>query len=77
MPTYSAVVERCSATGLYVGHVPGLPGAHTQGTTLDELNDNLREVIALVLDDGEQRVDEATALADTVCVVTTLADTDV
>ena len=65
MPTYTAVVERCSATGLYVGHVPGLTGAHTQGATLDELNDNLREVIALVLDDGEQCVDGATELADT------------
>ena len=77
VPTYTAVVERCSATGLYVGYVPGFPGAHSHGATLDELNDNLREVIALLLDDGEQRVDEATALADTVCVVTTLADTDV
>ena len=29
MRTFTAVVERCSATGQYVGHVPALPGAHT------------------------------------------------
>lgn len=50
---YTAVVERCQDTHLYVGHVPGFPGAHSQGETLEELNDNLREVIALLLDDGE------------------------
>ena len=52
MKTYTAVVERCPETGLYVGYVPGFPGAHGQGETLDELNDNLREVIAMILEDG-------------------------
>ena len=52
MHTYTAVVEHCRETGLYVGYVPGFPGAHSQGETLDELNANLREVIALILDDG-------------------------
>jgi hypothetical protein len=41
--TYTAVVERCPETRLYVGYVPGFPGAHSQGETLDELNDNLGE----------------------------------
>ena len=36
-----------------VGYVPGFPGAHSQATTLDELNANLREVIAMLLEDGE------------------------
>lgn len=53
MKTYTAVVERCPDTGLYVGYVPGFPGAHTQGATLDELHANLEEVIALLLEDGE------------------------
>ncbi|MCY3807567.1 MAG: type II toxin-antitoxin system HicB family antitoxin [bacterium] len=53
MQSYTAVVERCPDTGLYVGYVPGLPGAHSQGETLDELNDNLKDVIALILVDGE------------------------
>ena len=51
--TYSAVIERCSETGLLVGHVPGFPGAHSQGATLDELQANLQEVIAMLLEDGE------------------------
>ncbi|MDE2690237.1 MAG: type II toxin-antitoxin system HicB family antitoxin [Acidobacteriota bacterium] len=50
--TYTAVVERCPETGLYVGYVPGLSGAHSQAETLEELNANLREVISLILEDG-------------------------
>ena len=52
MRSYTVVVERCPNTGLYVGYVPGFPGAHSQAATLEELNDNLKEVIALILDDG-------------------------
>ena len=51
--TYTAIVERCPETGLYVGYVPGFPGAHSQAAGLEELNENLREVIAMLLDDGE------------------------
>jgi predicted RNase H-like HicB family nuclease len=36
--------------------VPGFPGAHTQAETLDELNRNLREVLELLLEDGEPRL---------------------
>jgi len=53
MKTFTAVVERCPDTGLYVGHVPGFPGAHTQAETLDELNENLQEVIGMLLEEGE------------------------
>ncbi|MEM4235410.1 MAG: type II toxin-antitoxin system HicB family antitoxin [Candidatus Methanomethylicaceae archaeon] len=53
MRTFSAVVERCPDTGLYVAYVPGFPGAHTQAETLDELQRNLREVIEMLLEDGE------------------------
>jgi predicted RNase H-like HicB family nuclease len=49
MRTFTAVVERCSDTGLYVGYVPGFAGAHSQGSTLDELQQNLQEVIAMLL----------------------------
>ena len=51
--TCTAVVERDADTGLYVGWVPGVPGAHSQGETLDELQGNLREVIELLIEDGE------------------------
>ena len=53
MKEYTAVIERDPDTGLYVGYVPGFPGAHSQGETLEELNANLREVIAMLLEDGE------------------------
>lgn len=53
MKSFTAVVERDSETGLYVGFVPGFPGAHSQGVTLDELRENLQEVIEMLLEDGE------------------------
>ncbi len=52
MHTYTAIVERCPDTGLYVGYIPGFPGAHSQGETLDALNDKLKEVVAMILEDG-------------------------
>lgn len=57
MHTYTAVVEHCPDTGLYVGYVPGFPGAHSQGTTLDELNANLKEVIEMLLEDGDPKLE--------------------
>ncbi len=57
MKRFTAVVERCPDTGLYVGFVPGFPGAHSQGETLDELNKNLREVIEMLLEDGEPQLE--------------------
>ncbi|MFP4502237.1 MAG: type II toxin-antitoxin system HicB family antitoxin [Candidatus Hydrogenedentota bacterium] len=57
MPTrsFTAVIERDPTTGLLVGYVPGFPGAHSQGATMEELDANLREVIAMLLEDGEPR----------------------
>ena len=57
MKTYTAVVERDPDTGLLVGYVPGFPGAHTQAESLDELRENLREVIAMLLEDGEPKLE--------------------
>lgn len=57
MRTYTAVIERDPETGLFVGYVPGLPGAHSQGESLDELNRNLQEVIVMLLEDGEPRLE--------------------
>ncbi len=53
MKTFTAVVERCPDTRLYVGYIPGFPAAHSQGETLDELKRNLQEVIEMLLTDGE------------------------
>ena len=44
-------IERDAETGLYVAVVPGIPGAHTQAETLDELQKNLREVVELCLEE--------------------------
>ena len=51
--TFTAVVERCPDTGVYVGYIPGLAGARAQGETLDELNTNLVETVALIHEEGE------------------------
>lgn len=47
------MIECCTKTGPLVGHVPGFPGAHNQGETFEELQANLQEVIAMLLEDGE------------------------
>jgi predicted RNase H-like HicB family nuclease len=52
-----AVIERDAETGLFVGYVPGFRGAHSQGSSLDELNANLEEVIAMLLEDGEPQLE--------------------
>ncbi|MBF0464710.1 MAG: type II toxin-antitoxin system HicB family antitoxin [Nitrospirae bacterium] len=57
MKTYTAVIERCSDTGLYIGYVPGFPGAHSQAETLDEINNNLKEVIEILLEDGDPKME--------------------
>lgn len=57
MRTFTAVIERCPETRLYVGHIPGFPGAHSQGESLDELQLNLQEVISMLLEDGEPRME--------------------
>ncbi|HPS57377.1 MAG TPA: type II toxin-antitoxin system HicB family antitoxin [Spirochaetota bacterium] len=57
MYTFTAIIEKCPDTELYVGHVPGFPGAHSQGETLEELNSNLKEVIEMLLEDGAPRME--------------------
>ena len=51
MKTFTAYIELDSETGLYIGIVPGVPGAHTQAASLDELQMNLKEVLELCLED--------------------------
>ena len=57
MQAFNMVVERDPDTGLYVGYVPGWPGAHTQGASLDELQTNLREVVLMLLEDGDPKLE--------------------
>ena len=51
MRIFSAYIEWDPETRLYVGIVPGIPGAHSQGATLDELHGNLKEVLELCLEE--------------------------
>lgn len=50
MPFAFTAVYQPAAEGGYVAFVPELPGANTQGETLDEARTNLREAVALVLE---------------------------
>ncbi len=58
MRTVTAYVEFDPETSLYVGVVPGIRGAHTQGATLDELQINLKEVVELCLEVTNSTLDE-------------------
>ena len=57
MTTLNAVIEKCADTWLFVGYVPGFPGAHSQGRSRDELQVNIQEVIAMLLEDGEPKLE--------------------
>jgi predicted RNase H-like HicB family nuclease len=68
MRAYNYVVEKCSDTGLYVGYVPGFPGAQSQGESLDELRTNMQEVVEMLLEDGEPKLDAEFVGTETVKV---------
>jgi predicted RNase H-like HicB family nuclease len=68
MRTFTAVIERDPETGTFVGFIPGWPGAHSQGETLDELQRNLQEVVAMLLEDGEPRLEAEFVGVQTVLV---------
>jgi len=55
---YTAFVEYDEESKLYVGIIPNVPGAHTQGETLDELQHNLQEVLELCLEENPGIADE-------------------
>lgn len=56
MKTYrfTAEITRDNEVNQYIGYVHGLPGAHTQAKTLDELYANLTEVVQLCLQELTQ-----------------------
>jgi predicted RNase H-like HicB family nuclease len=53
MKDYTAVIEKCPDTGLYVGYVSGF----VEGETIDELVANLQEVVGMLLEDGEPQLE--------------------
>ena len=44
----------------YIGFVEELPGANTQGATLQETRDNLQEAIAMILEANRELIEETT-----------------
>ena len=68
MRVFTAIVERCPDTGLYVGYVPGFAGAHSQAETLDELHRNLEEVVSMLLEDGDPKLETEFVGTQTVTV---------
>lgn len=50
----------------YIAFVEELPGANSQGTTLEEARRNLREAVGLVLDANRTLTAEVTAGADVI-----------
>ena len=50
---YTAIVEQ-GEDGYLIGRVPSLPGCATQGKTLEELLERMKEAIQLVLEDLDE-----------------------
>lgn len=55
-PTFTAVYRKVPEG--YAAFVEELPGANTQGATLEEARENLREAVALVLDANRSLAEE-------------------
>jgi predicted RNase H-like HicB family nuclease len=53
MKIFTAIIEKDLDTNLYIGYIPGFAGAHSQGETLEELQENLQEVIEMLLEDEQ------------------------
>jgi predicted RNase H-like HicB family nuclease len=58
MRTFTAYIEWDPETKLYIGSVPGIPGAHSQGDSLDELQKNLKEVLELCIEEFGELTEE-------------------
>jgi len=54
MNTFTAVFQEAEEGG-YIAFVEELPGANTQGETLDEARENLREAVELILQANRRR----------------------
>ncbi len=53
MHTYAVIIVRDPAASLLVGYLPGFPRAYSQAETLGELQANMREMIEMLLEDGD------------------------
>jgi predicted RNase H-like HicB family nuclease len=58
--TFTAVFEP-AAEGGYIAFVEELPGANTQGETLEEARENLAEAVALILEANREAAERELA----------------
>ena len=69
--TFTAVFQPADEGG-FVAWVEELPGANTQGETLEEARENLKEAIQLILEVNRERaredVDESIAIREEIVV---------
>jgi predicted RNase H-like HicB family nuclease len=63
-PTFTAVYRKVPEG--YVAFVEELPGANTQGATLEEARENLREAVGLVLEANRALAEEQLADAEVI-----------
>jgi predicted RNase H-like HicB family nuclease len=56
---FTAVFERDG--DWWVGYVEELPGANTQGATLEEARENLKEAVALLLETNRELTEKETS----------------
>ena len=57
--TLTAIYQEAEEGG-YIGYVAELPGANTQGETLEEARENLSEAIQLILEANREQFDTIT-----------------
>ena len=50
----------------YIAFVEELPGANTQGATLEEARDNLKEAVAMVLDANRELAEQSLGGAEVI-----------
>ncbi len=62
--TFTAVFERDG--DWWIGYVEELPGANTQGATIEEARENLKEAVQLILEANRQLAREATEGRDVI-----------
>ncbi len=54
---FTAIYEKAEEGG-YIGYVAELPGANTQGETIEETRENLKEAVSLLLDCYREEADK-------------------
>ena len=54
---FYVIIER-DEDGYYIGEVPQLKACYSQGETIDELMENIKEVIELCLEENNETISE-------------------